>query len=283
MRCRDLSPFGVARRALNAVGDHAEQFETEHVRFELAGDAADFEGLRERGRGRDRGRARRRRTAGIVPADPARRMLLPTIRPPNTSDSTLPSNVSTLSLSVTPGTWRPACPENSGQPNAFASSGMLIGSTLPLNATSMLSPSRLPSDSVSMASAPSNTGSLVGFVTRKPAPCARNSIVAAPPDSPYAPPFDHESFDVGALAAPAGVQFTSPFTPDRCRRSFCHAARCPGSECSAVIPLSRTASLPVKPPPVRQVAQHAGGGQRDLHVAGVARRGTGTSRAGSPR
>ena len=30
-------------------------------------------------------------------------------------------------------------PENSGQPNALASSGMLIGSTLPLNATSMLS------------------------------------------------------------------------------------------------------------------------------------------------
>ena len=59
--------------------------------------------------------------------------------PPNTCDSTLPSNVSTLFLSVTPGIAAASVPENSGQPNAFASFCMLIGSTAPLNATSMLS------------------------------------------------------------------------------------------------------------------------------------------------
>ena len=50
-------------------------------------------------------------------------------------------------------------------------------------------------DKVSMASAPSRMGSLVGFITAKFVPRATNSISAAPPDRPNAPPSAHDSLE----------------------------------------------------------------------------------------
>ena len=61
-------------------------------------------------------------------------------------------------------------PANSGQPKALASSGMLMGSTSPLNDTSMSGAPRLPMTKCSMAMAPSNTGSLAGRVSAKLVP-----------------------------------------------------------------------------------------------------------------
>ena len=119
--------------------------------------------------------------AEVAERIPRSRMLLPAILPPNTSDSTLPSNVSTLFLSVMPGMLAASLPETPGQPNAFASFCMLMGSTSPLNETSMSAAPRLPNAKCSMSMPPSNTGSRVGRVSAKFMPCATNSSSAAPP------------------------------------------------------------------------------------------------------
>ncbi len=47
MRCRDLSPFGVARRASKLAASSANNCQPQHVGLELAGDGAHLEGARD--------------------------------------------------------------------------------------------------------------------------------------------------------------------------------------------------------------------------------------------
>ena len=189
-------------------------------------------------------------------------------------------------MSVTPGMLAASVPENSGQPNAFASSGMLIGSTVSLERHFHVARAEIGDhDSVSMASAPSNTGSLVGRVSAKPVPCSEELDVGRAAGQ-----------SIGAARRPRKlrrrrVRARQP-APSGCRRSRCDRSKRPLLSCSSrsfgdnvqrrdavvahrELAAQTTAGL--------QIAEHAGGGQRDLHVAGVRGRKLESSRAGSRR
>ncbi len=75
-------------------------------------------------------------------------------------------------------------PENSGQPNALHSGGMLIGSMLASKRTLMSGVPAPLTASVRISTAPSKIGMCQGPTSAKPAARATNATRDAPPESP---------------------------------------------------------------------------------------------------